>query len=164
MKGKNGLFSLHLGTFWMQKPKKAKIKANQVTHSSSQSKQGPPYIKETQYITLKIRKNSGNNRRNRMSSRAWDISSRCFFRVKLRSVALRSSTLPLSAKEFSRLTEGDFLGTRGTPLVVPILILSNKPAYSISAPKTKRTQTMTQASIAEISKLSLNRYRLATYS
>ena len=22
MKGKNGLFSLHLGTFWMQKPKK----------------------------------------------------------------------------------------------------------------------------------------------
>ena len=144
----------------------AKFQANQRTvHSSSQSKQGPPpYIKETQYITLKIRKNSGNNRRNRMSSRAWDISSRCFFRVKLRSVALRSSTLPLSAKEFSRLTEGDFLGTRGTPLVVPILILSNKPAYSISAPKTKRTQTMTQASIAEISKLSLNRYRLATYS
>ena len=98
-----------------------------------------------------------------MSSRAWDISSRCFFRVKLRSVALRSSTLPLSAKEFSRLTEGDFLGTRGTPLVVPILILSNKPAYSISAPKTNRTQTMTQASIAGKESRS-NLWLLRTYS
>ena len=83
-----------------------------------------------------------------MSSRACDISSRCFFLVRLRKVALRSSTLPLRAREFSRLTEGDFLGTRGTPRVVPILILSNKPAYSMSAPKTNRTHTMTQASIA----------------
>ena len=98
-----------------------------------------------------MRKNSGNNSKNRMSSLACDISSRCFFLVSPRNVAFLSSRLPLRAKAAppSRPTEGDFLGNRGVPRVVPILILSNKPAYSINAPKTNRTQTMTQASIAE---------------
>ena len=89
--------------------------------------------------------------RKRMSSRAWDISSRCFLRVMPRRVALRSSMLPLRANEFSLVPDpGEgFLGTRlGWPRVVPILILSNNPAYSINAPKTNRTQTMTQASMA----------------
>ena len=49
----------------------------------------------------------------------------------------------------SRVPEGDFLGNLGVPRVVLILILSNNPAYSIRAPKTNRTQTITQASIAE---------------
>ena len=97
-----------------------------------------------------MRKNKGNNSKKRMSSLAWDISSRCFFLVNPRNVAFRSSRLPFRAKAAlpSRPTEGDFLGKRGVPRVVPILILSNKPAYSINAPKTNRTQTMTQASIA----------------
>ena len=97
-----------------------------------------------------------------MSSRACDMSSRCFFLVIPLKVALRSSTLPLlraandEAASAARLpaNEGVFLGTRGMPRVVPILILSNKPAYSIRAPKTNRTQTMTQVSMAANTKIS----------
>ena len=125
-----------------------------IVHFQSCSlEEGPPtYRNDTQYITLNMRKNSGNSSKNRMSNLACDMSSRCFFLVKPRNVAFLSSILPLranAAPPSPRATEGDFLGNRGVPRVVPILILSNKPAYSINAPNTNRTQTMTQASIAE---------------
>ena len=66
-----------------------------------------------------------------MSSRAWDISSRCFFRVKPLIVIFRSSKLPFIIELASGLGSlpvfGDFLGTRGMPRVAPSFILSNRP-------------------------------------
>ena len=71
-----------------------------------------------------------------MSRRAWDMSSRCFFRVKLLIVILRSSKFPFIMELASGLVLGspvvlgDFLGTRGTPRVAPIFILSKRPEKS----------------------------------
>ena len=66
-----------------------------VQFQSCSLEEGPPtYRNDTQYITLNMRKNSGNSSRNRISNLACDISSRCFFLVKFLIVAFRSSRLP----------------------------------------------------------------------
>ena len=68
----------------------------------------------------------------------------CF--VSSSAMVLPLLTTTLFSRDTERLPETD--PYEACFLVAPNLILSNTPAYSIRAPNTKRTQTITHASIA----------------
>ena len=68
----------------------------------------------------------------------------CF--VSSSAIVLPLLTTTLFSRDTERLPETD--PYEACFLVAPNLILSNTPAYSIRAPNTKRTQTITHASIA----------------
>ncbi len=103
-------------------------------------------------MRLKTRKKRGKSRRKRMSSLAWLMSSLWRRRLMPRRILRSSGKLPFSTSEFSRLV----LPPPPLPRPLPVLglrvaasfILSKRPAYSIRAPKTNSTHTITQASMA----------------
>ena len=68
----------------------------------------------------------------------------CF--VSSSAIVLPLLTTTLFSRDTERLPETD--PYEACFLVAPNLILSNTPAYSIRAPNTNRTQTITHASIA----------------
>ena len=79
----------------------------------------------------------GKRSKKRMSSLAWEVSSLCFLHWLMYIVLLSSIFLRAHFWFFGLID-----------LDTSSFILSSKPAYSMRAPKTKSTQTITQASIA----------------